>query len=372
MKKDNLPIRKKGGIWCYRIKIPDEYGVPKWVERSGGKTKRDCIAAYYAALNAIDEGSLLASRNVTVKKLFEVWFTEYVYIYLKPNTQRAYSSAVRTHILPELGHIRVADMTARIVQRFINTRKGLSHASLNHLVCILKAAFSYAVEPCCFRMNNPVKNIRLPKDAARRTEDVHIFTAEEMQRIFEKWPPGHHYYLAINICYHTGLRIGEALGLRWQDVDLENMELSVNGTMLESGEWQSSPKSRSSVRTIPFGEKIGAMLKAERRRQVAAQLQADGNTYNSDGFVCVYRFSGMSINPSEFHYFNTWCRNNFGGGSTHCLRHTHATMLLENGVSLEAVSKRLGHSSIGITSKYYSHVTQKGKDDMRAALDGTF
>ena len=74
MKKDNLPIRKKGGIWCYRIKIPDEYGVPKWVERSGGKTKRDCIAAYYAALNAIDEGSLLASRNVTVKKLFEVWF----------------------------------------------------------------------------------------------------------------------------------------------------------------------------------------------------------------------------------------------------------------------------------------------------------
>ena len=80
----------------------------------------------------------------------------------------------------------------------------------------------------------------------------------------------------------------------------------------------------------------------------------------------------MPINPSEFHYFNTWCRNNFGGGSTHCLRHTHATMLLENGVSLEAVSKRLGHSSIGITSRYYSHVTQKGKDDMRAALDGTF
>ena len=221
-------------------------------------------------------------------------------------------------------------------------------------------------------MNNPVKNIRLPKDAARRTEDVHIFTAEEMQRIFEKWPQGHHYYLAINICYHTGLRIGEALGLRWQDVDLENMELSVNGTMLESGEWQSSPKSRSSIRTIPFGEKIGALLKAERRRQLAAQLQADGNSYNPDGFVCVYRFSGMPINPSEFHYFNTWCRNNFGGGSTHCLRHTHATMLLENGVSLEAVSKRLGHSSIGITSRYYSHVTQKGKDDMRAALDGTF
>lgn len=102
-----MPIRKKGGIWCYRIKIPDEYGVPKWVERSGGKTKRDCIAAYSAALNAIDEGRSLASKNVTVKKLFEVWFTEYVYIYLKPNTQRAWIL-----ILPELGHIRVADMTA--------------------------------------------------------------------------------------------------------------------------------------------------------------------------------------------------------------------------------------------------------------------
>lgn len=70
--------------------------------------------------------------------------------------------------------------------------------------------------------------------------------------------------------------------------------------------------------------------------------------------------------------FNKWCKETFGEGSTHSLRHTHATMLLEAGESLEAVSKHLGHTTIMTTSKYYSHVTEKGKSQLKNTMDAVF
>ena len=75
---------------------------------------------------------------------------------------------------------------------------------------------------------------------------------------------------------------------------------------------------------------------------------------------------------TDFHYFNEWCKETLGGGSTHSLRHTHATMLLEAGQSLEVVSKRLGHSTVVTTSKFYSHITSKGNTKMRTTLDALF
>ncbi len=101
--------------------------------------------------------------------------------------------------------------------------------------------------------------------------------------------------------------------------------------------------------------------------------QSVGNSrYNKGDYVCCRIESGKQICAPDFRFFNAWCKKNLGGGSTHSLRHTHATMLLEAGETMDAVSKRLGHSSIAITAKYYSHVTEKGKLRMRATLDNLF
>lgn len=99
----------------------------------------------------------------------------------------------------------------------------------------------------------------------------HLVAKNFTQMFFPK-PPGHHYYLAIHICLYTGLRIGEALGLRWQDIDLKSGRLSVCGTMTESGVWQAMLKTKRSFRTIPFGEKLHKFLKQERKRQAGASL----------------------------------------------------------------------------------------------------
>ena len=114
------------------------------------------------------------------------------------------------------------------------------------------------------------------------------------------------------------------------------------------------------------------LLKQERKRQAGASLAFAYGTYNADGYVCVRPDSGRRVSTSDLRYFNDWCKTTFGHGSTHSLRHTHATMLLEAGESLEAVSKRLGHSSIVTTSKYYSNITEKGNSQMKNTLDNLF
>lgn len=363
------PVRQRCGKWYFRIKVPDKYGELKWTERCGGITKAEAYEKYNAAVKEIEAtGSLNSLSQTNVAKLFKLWFEDYIDINVRNSTSKSYHGMVNKHILPELGHIQVKRMNARIVQKFLNNRSDLSHATLSKLLTILKSAFSYAVEPCGYCSHNPIVNIRIPGIAAP-PQTTHVFTPEQMQIIAEAFPAGHQFYVPINICYHTGLRIGEALGLRWTDIDFNKQLLSVVGTMTESGVWQELPKTKTSRRTIPFGDKLLEILKAEKTRQETLKATLQDEFYNKNNYVCCRPLNGRRISCSDMRYFNIWCKDNFGKGSTHSLRHTHATMLLEAGETLEAVSKRLGHSSIAVTSKYYSHVTEKGNAQMLQTLN---
>lgn len=319
-------------------------------------------------------------KGVTVQDAFQVWFEEYVNINTRVNTQKSYRGMIEKHIFPQLGKIEMSRLDARILQKFINERRQcLKRSSLGKLLAIMRSCFKYAVNPCGFCRNNPAENVWLPRDIEEPGRAIHVFSAEDVAAIEKQYPPGHDYYVALHICYYTGLRIGEALGLRWQDVDFAKREITVAGTMLENGLRQSMPKTKSSYRTIPYGTKLQLLLEVEKARQICvrqalAQHSEDKgkSRYNAEDYVCCRIASGRHICAPDFRFFNAWCKKNLGGGSTHSLRHTHATMLLEAGETMDAVSKRLGHSSIAITAKYYSHVTEKGKLKMRATLDSLF
>lgn len=312
-------------------------------------------------------------KKITVQDAFQVWFEEYVNINTRINTQKSYRGMIEKHIFPRLGNMEMRKLDARILQRFINERrKCLKRSSLGKLLAIMRSCFSYAVNPCGFCRSNPAENVWLPRDIEEPGRKVHVFSSEDVAAIEKQYPPGHDYYVALHICYYTGLRIGEALGLRWQDVNFENREVTVTGTMLENGLRQSMPKTRSSCRTIPYGTRLQLLLQTELLRQTSVRRSGGKSGYNEGDYVCCRIASGRHICAPDFRFFNAWCKKNLGGGSTHSLRHTHATMLLEAGETMDAVSKRLGHSSIAITAKYYSHVTEKGKLRMRATLDSLF
>lgn len=377
-KTKHVSMRLRGESWYYRIKVPNKYGEWKWTERKGGKTKAECLKAYRACkkeLEALEyEKNVVLPRLATVEQGFSAWFEEYVNINTRYETQRSYHIMVAKHVLPAFGNVPLRKLNPRTLQKFINDKsRVLKRSSLGKLLTIMKAAFSYMVNPCGFIEYSPISNVYLPRELDAKPKTVAVFSPADLAAIEEHFQKGHQYYAAIHICLYTGLRIGEALGLRWQDIDLRRRELSVCGTMTEKGVWQDVPKTKNSFRTIPFGETLYNLLLQERKRQAEASLAISRYCiYNSGNYVCVRPDSGVHLKVQDFRHFNKWCKDVLGYGSAHTLRHTHATMLLEAGESIEAVSKRLGHSNVMTTSKYYSHVTEKGNTKMKETLDRLF
>ena len=354
-------VIKRGKHWYYRIQVPDENGNMKWTMRAGGRTKREAEKAYYKAAETIEnEGGIYDAERITVKQFLETWFTDYVELNLRDATIKSYKSDLKNHIVPALGKYHLGKINSRIIQKFINTKSDYSYGTISHMLTVLKAAFSYAISPCGYILTNPTAGVRVPKNT-KPPRKTCVFSKIDIEKIWQKFPEGHHYYLPIMIAYHTGLRVGEVLGLHWSDIDLNADELTVRGTMTESGVYQPYPKTKDSCRTIPFGHKLNLILKKEKKHQAEMKLRFS-HVYNSNNYVCC-RENGLRISTGDMRYFNEWTKETFGDGYTfHSLRHTHATMLLEAGESLELVSKRLGHSNIVTTSKIYSHIMRDRKE----------
>lgn len=354
-------FRKRGKKWYYTVETVDEYGNRKKVERPGGLTKPECERAWRAAMAEVDyTGDFSEPTNMTVQEYFDEWLSEYVEINLKKNTIRSYKSIVKNHINPVLGNVKLRKISARMLQNFLNTKKGkYSHGTLDSICAVLKKAFSYAAGMSQYIHTDPAAIIQVPRyiEAPKKTE---VFSHPQLETLFSKFSAGHQFYLPMMLSYHTGMRLGECLALSWDDVNMEKHTIGVFYTLIDShgtAEIQSIPKSKSSIRIIPFGQKLFKILKTEKVRQAALRLEY-GKLYANKNIVCCWP-DGSFMTSDNMRYFNQFCKSAFGTCSFHSLRHTHATMLLEGGDDLELVSKRLGHSSIMITSKTYSHVLEK-------------
>src|SRR5690606_27329516 len=168
----------------------------------------------------------------------------------------------------------------------------------------------------------------------------------------------------------TGLRIGEALALTWDDIDLEKGTLSVDKTLvypLNSTPYVSTPKSKTSIRTIKLDTTTVKLLKKHKVNQNEVILMYTSYKGSKDGLV-FHQHDGRWLRTNVVReYFKEVCkRAGVPDLSPHALRHTHAVHLLEAGANIKYVSERLGHASIKITADTYLHVTKKIEQD---ALD---
>ena len=364
-------IHKRGKRWYYRIEVKDETGKRKRIERVGGNSRQECEKAYRTAMAEVDySGDFSEPSNMTVSQFLDEWVAEYVEVNLRKNTIRSYKSTIKNHIKPALGEIKLRRVSARILQNFLNTKKEkYSAGTLGNMAAVLKKSFSWACNMAQYIRVDPAAIIQVPQynEAPVKTD---VFTPTQIRTLFARFDVGHQFYMPMMVAYHTGLRLGECLALSWADIDMDTRELSVRGTVVDAGgvgEIQPVPKSNAGCRTIPFGQKLYKILKAEKARQ-AAQKLAYGKHYNDNGLVCCWPDGSMLISD-DMRYFGMYCKDTFSLGSFHSLRHTHATMLLEAGEDLEIVSKRLGHSSIAITAKVYSHVLDRRKSKTVKLLD---
>jgi prophage lambdaba04, site-specific recombinase, phage integrase family len=364
-------FRKRGQMWYYTIEITGD-GKRRRKEIPGGKTKAEAARAYAQAVMELERRPYLTPTKKTVDELFEEYLRDVVAVNARGNTLRAYSCLYHRHVSPAIGTMQIRMIRPKMLQNILVDMKehGLARSTIGTVCAVLKRGFVYAADMCEYIDHSPAQNICIPKFVAV-PKRVGTFSKEEIAAIFERYKPDHVLYLPITLSYHTGARLGECLALRWSDVDMFSREITIHQTLvkgLEAGKQiQPAPKTSSSYRTITYGDTLQKILKSAHARQAQTKLLY-GKYYQDNDLICCYP-DGSLVGLTAIRSFNKFVKQ-FGEGLTfHSLRHTHATMLLEAGEDLELVAKRLGHSSLEMTSRTYSHVLDQRKQRTRDLLD---
>lgn len=264
-------------------------------------------------------------------------------IYLKYSTYTNYFNIINNHILPYLGEYEIDKLNNEILQDFIlnqlengriDLKGGISHKFAKDIITVLKLTLNFPVE------------IQLPYSPPK---EICIFKKENQITLINYLQTNiNHKNFGILLCIHTGIRIGELCALKWEDINFSSQLLFINKTMIRTYTKEdhsvlniTSPKTRSSIRTIPLNKWI---------MQYAILLRGDNAHY-------ILTNSEKHIEPDKYRlYYNRLLKKlSLPHLKFHSLRHTFATRCIECGCDYKSLSELLGHSNVSITMNLYVH-----------------
>lgn len=389
----DLAARKRGNKWEYRFEGARIDGKRQQFSKSGFATKKEALEAGAKALAQYNQaGTFFVPSEISFADYLEYWIDNYCKSNLKSATITNYQKKIRLHIKPVLGQYKLKALSPTILQQFINDKfnEGYSRNTLSVIKGILSNSLNYAVEPLKYIESNPMLYVKLPSKRAIAKVPTrsapHIFIPKDrMKEIFDRFPEGTSTHLPLMIGYKCGLRLGEAYGLVWEDIDLERQILSVNRQVqwhekenpTSTGYWYFTNPKYDSFRTIAIDNELTELLKRTKDKQERAKVfyadmyihnyesdhtrilntNGNGNEIN----LVIVRDSGEYIQPRTMQHTSNIIHTklDYPEFDFHSLRHTHCSMLLEAGASPKYVQERLGHKNIQVTMQIYQHLTEK-------------
>ena len=421
--------------WEYRFEAAKINGKRQNPSKAGFKTKAEAMEAGLAALQAYKNGGrVVKPSEMSFADFLDKWMSDACATQVKETTLAGYEKVIRLYIKPALGHFPLMALENENLQSFLQDLFDASFSAntISRVRGILTKSFKWAVKNK-YIFASPANDLVTPKK--KKNKEVELTETEKKRRkgkardtippeqikqIFERFPVDTPNHIQLMLGYKCGLRLGEAFGLCWEDVDFrkkvihirrqvqwmqdksrteEEKKLTNGKTGFDNGYWYFTEPKWNSVRTIEIDDELCELLRNEKEEQDRAKEfygklyvryyeDEDGNiSLDSSGrivnFVAVRKakvLSGQAQMPGSFisprtmqhtssviHYKLGFKKFDF-----HSLRHTHATMLCENGAQPKFVQKRLGHKNIQVTLDIYTHVSQTMNEQGRAVLNSMF
>lgn len=315
----------------------------------------------------------LHNRNITLGDWLDLWMEVYMKHNLKQSTYTSYETFAKRHFKPAIGHIRLVDITSQLLQQFYNYKMDVEHLSpktITNMNLYLHKALDQAYKENIIPAN-PASALNLPR--AKRP-DVEILIRDE-QAALVRASYQHRYGVFVRLVLATGLRVGELLGLMWEDIDFRRNMLYVKRTLnrlqipglpdnYNGPRTQiviQPPKTDNSVRAIPLVP--GAVQDLLRWREVQeADKAAAGAGYSDSGMIVTNALGGY-VEPRTFadYYHQILQIAGLRPFTFHALRHTFASRAMEQGMDSKTLSMLLGHYSVAFTMDTYAHVLDDHK-----------
>lgn len=330
----------------------------------------------------VEAGEYIAPEKMKFSSFVEEWETKYAVKHLEASTLNTYKRCLNKRILPVFGHLRLDQVKPIHVLNYIDSleqegsrldgKQGkLSSGSVFMMYRILKNIFSRAVEWKMIK-SNPVADVARPRV---KYKESRVYSEEEVHKLFEvlQHEP-YHWRMMITLALTTGMRRGELVGLEWKHVDLKNgiIDVQQNITTFKDGEpIIKQPKTKHSIRKIALPASVTAELNDYYLHCRKERMKMKTVWKRDEHFFVFFNEEGKPFYPETpyLHFRNLLLKHNLPYITFHSLRHTSATLLLNQGVHAKIISERLGHSNIGTTMNIYGHVLRSADQEAANKFD---
>lgn len=375
---------EKRGENSYRLRVSGGYTgegkriIYKRTVQAKNKTEAEKELALF--ISEIETGQALSAKKMRFRDYADFWINNYAVLNLSPKTYERYKSMLKSRILPYLGNMYLdkiqpmqlmylyQELTQSTYTRKNTTYKLSSKTVLEHHR-LLHSMFQQAVYWQMIAYN-PASRVRSPKakkpsinfyDDAQTIALIKALEGEELK-----------FRVIILLTIFTGLRRGEVLGLEWQDINFKNSSVTVRQAsqyVSSIGIYTKDPKTETSNRVISIPESITKLLKEYKRKQLECKLRLGDKWIETNRLFI--KWDGSPMHPDTI---TKWFRQfledkNLPHITFHGLRHTHATLLISQGLDVRTVSNRLGHAQTSTTLNIYAHSFAKMDKEASDKLD---
>lgn len=375
--------QREDGRWEIRVTAGIDFKTGKAKRISHyAKTKAEAVKLLHEVEYNIHINEMVDPTSTKLIDWLKIWLETYMRNSLKQSTYTSYAGYINNHFAPAFPMLKLKDLTSKLLQEFYNyklTEEGLSPKTIANMHRCLHKALKQAVLEHHISFN-PCDAVNLPRNEKPQIE---ILTREEQERLMYT-SYKFRYGVFIRLTLATGIRLGELLGLRWEDVDTRKSMLNIRRTLNRlpkidyNGIGNSTeiviqePKTINSIRSIPLMQITIKELQQWRNVQFSDSHTA-GAAYNDSGFIVTNPLGGY-IEPRTFaDYYNKILEaSGLGHYTFHALRHTFATRATEQGMDAKTISTLLGHYSVSFTLDTYTHVLDSQKHEEMKLMEDLF